>query len=125
VVQLSERFVSTVHGISKLSFNRVVWETITAIATSKREELQIRFLQTEAECKEAAAGFESVSRKGAINNCVSVVDGFLLGIQTPPKSQVSNVRSFFSGHYKCSGSNIQAAGDHHVHCCCRTWCHGR
>jgi hypothetical protein len=100
-------------GISKPSFYRVAWITIKAIATSKQEELQIRFPQTEEECKVAAAGFESVSYKGVINNCVSVVDGFLLGIQTPSKSQVSNVRSFFSGHYKCSGLNIQAAGDHH------------
>jgi hypothetical protein len=57
--------------------------------------------------------YKGVSYKGVINNCVSVVDGFLLGIQTPSKSQVSNVRSFFSGHYKCSGLNVQAAGDHH------------
>jgi hypothetical protein len=69
-------------GISKPSFYRVVWITIKAIATSKQEELQIRFPKTEGECKEAAAGFESVSYKGVINNCVSVVDGFLLGIQT-------------------------------------------
>jgi hypothetical protein len=36
-----------------------------------------------------------------------------LGIETPPKSQVASVRSFFSGHCKCSGLNIQAASDHH------------
>jgi hypothetical protein len=100
-------------GISKSSFYRIIWETIRAIATSKHEALQIRFPQTKEECKLAAAGFQSISHKGVINNCVSVVDGFLLGIQTPAKSQVANVRSFFSGHYKCSGLNIQAASDHH------------
>jgi hypothetical protein len=104
--------VMLLSGISKSSFYRVVWQTVQAIATSKDTNLQIRFPQTEEECKEAAGGFESVSHRGVIRNCVSVVDGFLLGIQTPPKSKVSNVRSFFSGHYKCSGLNVQAAGDH-------------
>jgi hypothetical protein len=101
-------------GISnKASFYRILWQTIHAIATSKAKELQINFPQTEEECMKAAEGFQSISHKGVINNCVGVGDGFLLGIATPPKTQVSNVRSFFSGHYKCSGLNIQAAGDHH------------
>jgi hypothetical protein len=99
--------------ISKASFYRIVWETIKAIARSNHPPLQIIFPQTEKECKKAARGFESISHSGVINNCVGVVDGFLLGIETPPKSQVANVRSFFSGHYKCSGLNIQAACDHH------------
>jgi hypothetical protein len=89
-------------GISKASFYRIVWETIEAIATSKHEALQITFPQTKIECEEAAKGFLSISRHGAINNCVSVVDGFLLGID-----------KFFSDHYKCSGFNVQAACDHH------------
>jgi hypothetical protein len=46
-------------GISKPSFYRVVWVTIKAIATSKHEGLQIKFPQTEGECKEAAAGFSA------------------------------------------------------------------
>jgi hypothetical protein len=100
-------------GISKASFYRILWQTIRAIATSKAKELQINFPQTEEECAKAARGFQSISHQGVINNCVGVGDGFLLGIATPPKSQVSNVRSFFSGHYKCSGLNVQAAGDHH------------
>jgi hypothetical protein len=100
-------------GISKASFYRILWQTIRAIATSKAKELQINFPQTEEECAKAARGFQSISHQGVINNCVGVGDWFLLGIATPPKSQVSNVRSFFSGHYKCSGLNVQAAGDHH------------
>ncbi len=32
---------------------------------------------------------------------------------TPSKTEVGNVRSFFSGHYQTNGLNIQAACDHH------------
>jgi len=72
----------------------------------------LKFPQTRAECIEAAAGFESISTSRAIQNCVSVVDGFLMKIVTPPGWIVGNVRSYFSGHYQCYGVNVQAASDH-------------
>jgi hypothetical protein len=91
-------------GISEAFFYRIVWEAIKAIAKSKHEALLIELPQTEKECEEAANWFQSISHRVVINNCVSVVGGFLLGIET-----------FFSGHYKCSGLNIQAACDYHCH----------
>ena len=98
-------------GISKASFYRVVWQTIKAIRNCK--ELQMKFPQTREECQAAANGFRSRSRGDAITNCVGVIDGFLVKIDTPPKSVVGNVRSYFSGHYQCNGMNIQAVSDHH------------
>lgn len=103
--------VSDVAGISQASFYRVVWKTITAIA--KCPALRIQFPKTSEEISDAIAGFASISTEGVINNCVGVVDGYLMRCRTPSKHEVQNVRSFFSGHYQCYGVNIQAAADHH------------
>jgi DDE superfamily endonuclease len=98
-------------GMSVPSVYRVIWKCIDAINAC--DELAIKFPTTMDEVKEAARGFETISTQGCIWNCVSVIDGYLLRIQTPSKSEVRNVRSFSSGHYQTHGLNIQAACDHH------------
>lgn len=103
--------ITDICGISKASFYRVVWKTITAI--SKCEELRPKFPKTPEEIGAAIEGFASISADGIIDNCVGVLDGYLLRIKVPPKDIVKNVRSFFSGHYQCYGVNIQAVADHH------------
>jgi DDE superfamily endonuclease len=103
--------ISDIAGISQASFYRVVWKTVTAIV--KSPALRIRFPRTAEEISSAIAGFASVSTEQAIQNCVGVVDGYLLRCRVPSKKEVKNVRSFFSGHYQCYGVNIQAAADHH------------
>ena len=60
-------------------------------------------------CKELSIKFPATG----IWNCISVIDGYHLQIQTPSKTEVKNVRSFFSGHYQMHGVNIQGACDHH------------
>jgi hypothetical protein len=55
--------------------------------------------------------FEDISYSGIIKNCVGAVDGDLLSIITPQKSQTKNVRSYFSSHYQKHGVNIQACCD--------------
>ena len=100
-------------GISKTAFYDTLWKTIGAIVKSKHFELDnIQFPQTLDECTEAATSFESISHACAIRNCVSVIDGYLLKIETPTSKEVGNVRSYFSGHYQCYGVNVQAACDH-------------
>ena len=95
--------ISSLTGISKTSFYTVVWRTIDAIVNSEDALLNnIHFPNTNEECERAAAGFESISTF-AITNCVSVLDGYLLSIQTPPAKVVGNVRSYFSGHYQMYG----------------------
>ena len=103
--------ITDICGISKASFYRVVWKTITAI--SKCEDLIPKFPKTPEEIGAAVEGFASISTDGIIDNCVGVLDGYLLRIKVPPKDKVKNVRSFFSGHYQCYGVNIQAVADHH------------
>ena len=103
--------ITDVCGISKSSFYRVVWKTITAIC--KCEALRPKFPKTTEEIEEVIAGFASISTDGIINNCAGVIDGYLLRIQVPAKNEVHNVKSFFSGHFQCYGVNIQAVADHH------------
>jgi hypothetical protein len=97
-------------GISKASFYRVLWQTLSAI--NRCEQLALHFPQTMEECMEAAAGFESVSYKGAIDGCVGAIDGWLLKINVPSRNEVNNVRSFFNGHYQRYGLNVQGVCDH-------------
>jgi DDE superfamily endonuclease len=103
--------ISDVCGISKSSFYRVVWKTITAIC--KAPELKPKFPKTDEEIQDAISGFASISTGGVINNCVGVVDGYLLRIKVPNQKEAKNVKSFFSGHYQCYGVNVQAVADHH------------
>jgi hypothetical protein len=97
-------------GISVPSIYRIIWKTMKALINCP--ELQVKFPSTEKELKDAALGFESVSTGGCISNCITVVDGYHLAIQTPSKKEAKNVQSFFSGHYQSYGVNIQAACDH-------------
>jgi DDE superfamily endonuclease len=99
-------------GCSRSSFYKLLWMTIDAIITSKDPHLDnIKFPETEEERDKASQGFESISYGGAIPNCISVIDGYLLKIRTPPRSVVGNVRAFFSGHYQRHGVNVLAAVD--------------
>jgi hypothetical protein len=98
-------------GISKPSFYRVCWQTIKAIY--KCPDLQLHFQQTHRECRLAASKFAAISQgRNAIANCVGAIDGFLLEIAAPPQDLVGNVRSYYSGHYKKYGVNVQACCDH-------------
>lgn len=98
-------------GISPAYFYKVIWFTIETLINCEDPALaNIRFPKTEEECAAAAAGFARISYGRAITNCVSVHDGYLLEIITPPRT-VGNVRSYFSGHYQCYGLNIQASCD--------------
>lgn len=97
-------------GVSTASFYRIVWKTIRAI--NKSASLVIKFPASVSEARDAALGFQSISQQGCIWNCVAVLDGYHLQIQTPSKSEARNVRSFFSGHYQTYGVNVQAACDH-------------
>lgn len=98
-------------GVPVPSFYHVCYLTLRLIIGCK--ELDFRFPKTEADCLVLADGFRSVSYLDAIANCVGAIDGYLLRIITPTRKQAGNVKSFYSGHYQCSGMNIQAVCDHH------------
>jgi len=98
-------------GMSVPSFYRVLWRTVRAI--NRCPDLDLKWPKDNSDVFAASAAFMTIGTNSTINNCVGVVDGYLLRISTPRKSEVKNVRSFFSGHYKCYGVNVQAVADHH------------
>ena len=79
-------------GISLLppSFYHVVLKTIKAINAC--EELATKFPSTVEECNKSSKAFEKVSFHGTIDNCVRVVDGFLLKIRTQSKKEAKNIQ---------------------------------
>ena len=93
--------------ISSQSFYRILYETMDAINRS----IEIKFPSSPEDCAAVAASFEDISYSGVISNCVGVLDGYLLAITTPSKKTAKNVRSYFSGHYRRNGINIQACCD--------------
>jgi hypothetical protein len=98
-------------GMSTPSLYRIVWKCIHAIIICVA--LEIIFPSSTDEVKAAAEGFSSISKERCIWNCVGVIDGYHLEIKPPSKSEVRNVKSFFSGDYQTHGVNVQAACDHH------------
>ena len=79
---------------------------------STNKMLSVNFPSTVDEARDAALGFQTISQQGCIWNCVAVLNGYHLQIQTPSKKEARNVKSFFSGHYQTYGVNVQAACDH-------------
>jgi len=98
-------------GTSVPSFCRVLWRTARAI--NRCPDLDLKWPKEDSDVFAAAAALVTVGTNSTVNNCVGVVDGCLLRISTPRKSEAKNVRSFFSGHCECHGANVQAAADHH------------
>jgi DDE superfamily endonuclease len=84
-----------------------LYETIHAINKS----MEIKFPSLPEDCAAVAALFEDISYAGVISNCVGVLDGYLMAINTPSKRTAKNVRSYYSGHYRRNGINIQACCD--------------
>lgn len=46
-----------------------------------------------------------------MKGCIGAVDGWLCGIRVPRKNEVGRVVSFYSGHYRRYGINVQACCD--------------
>jgi len=84
-------------GISKATFHNYIYKCMDAILDS--EDWAYKFPSTMKELDEWAQGFESLSSHVAIKGCVACLDGFLLQIKVPSKSETGNVKAYFSGHY--------------------------
>ena len=93
--------------ISKASFYHVVWKMMYAIVQCKN--LTITWLDMKEKAVHSVAGFSSISTNHVMTECVAVLNGYHMEMTTPPKKEVHNVKSYFSGHY---GINIQAVCDH-------------
>jgi DDE superfamily endonuclease len=101
--------ISRAVGISTSTVYSCLQKTLIAITNCK--QLALKFPRTREECEVVAETFCNRSMGDAIVNCVGAADGYLLCIDVPSKQQAGNVRSYFSGHYKRYGINVQAVCD--------------
>ena len=98
-------------GISPSSFYCILWRCIED-AINRCSNLSISQEQMMSEVlPQAAKGLASISSQGCIWNCFAVIDGYHHQIRPPSKSEVNNIKSFFSGHYQTYELNIQTACD--------------
>ena len=79
------------------------------------EELPILWPNTKEKAVETTAGFSFISTNHVMTECVAVLNSYHMAITTPPKKEVHNIKSKFSGHYQTYGINIQVVCDHN--CC--------
>ena len=94
-------------GMSKASFYKYAHRCIAAINAC--DALSYNFPTTPLEVEHTATSFHSISKDGLMEGCVAALDGLLLKINVPRKSEVGNVRAFFSGHYQHYGVNVQVS----------------
>ena len=85
------------NGISQAAFYHYIYKCMDAILDL--QDLAYKFPETEQELNEAAQGFAALSSHGAIKGCAACLDGFLLQIKVPAKSETGNVKAYFSGLY--------------------------
>eukprot|EP00918_Siedleckia_nematoides_P056751 GHVU01123824.1.p1 GENE.GHVU01123824.1~~GHVU01123824.1.p1 ORF type:complete len:456 (+),score=58.29 GHVU01123824.1:159-1526(+) len=97
-------------GICTASFYNAVWAGMRAVCNAP--EFTIRLPTTAEDLKYVADGFRHRAYADVIKFCVGAVDGWLVAIDQPSVTQVDNVRSFFSGHYKTFGVTVLAVVDH-------------
>ena len=84
------------------------------------DALGYKFPSTPMEVECAAQDFKSMSLNGFMEGCVAAMDGLLIKTIVPARSEVGNVRAFFSGHYHHCGlkgwgwpsRNIETAREH-------------
>ena len=72
-------------GISHPSFYRILWKTIKSI--NNCPELWITWPYTKDRQLECAPGFTSISTNRALQDCVTVLDGYHLQTVTPSKKR--------------------------------------
>jgi DDE superfamily endonuclease len=101
--------VKSLISISMSTFYYCLRKTMISICNCP--VLAIKFPTTKEECDTLTFGFRNCADNESILNCVGVLDGYLLSINTPCAADAENQRSFFSGHYQRMGMNIQAICD--------------
>lgn len=77
-------------------------------AVNAAPEFDIYMPKTEDEWDETNRGFTKKSSNGIIAGCVGALDGYFQRTNKPSQKEVSNVLSYYSGHYESYGVNCQA-----------------
>ena len=94
-------------GMGRTSFYIYAHRCIAAI--NDCDALSYKFPTTPPmEVERVAQDFQLISSHGVTEGCVvAAMDGIFIKTITPARSEVGNVRSFFSGHYHHYGLNVQ------------------
>ena len=95
--------------LSKTECYNCIDSFLEAVNSSKA--LCIHLPQTPAEWERVRNGFSSKSSHQLMSGCVGAIDGLLAQIIAPRRTEVGNVRAYYSGHYETFGLNCQAACD--------------
>ena len=73
--------ICDIAGISRSSFYRVIWKTMRVI--NQTGALRVLWPRESRQLNQAISDFTTISKDGAINNCVGAIDGYLLRIKVP------------------------------------------
>ena len=102
-----------IFGLSRTKVYNCVKKFREAVLAFK--DLAIRMPESLEEWNKIKDGFLQKSSHGLMNGCVGALDGFFQKCNAPSKKEVSNVISFYSGHYESYGLNCQALCDSRLH----------
>lgn len=95
--------------ISISSFYRVLYMGILAII--KCDRLKFHFPTSQSDIIRMSSKFQNRSTHGIIKGCIGCIDGYLCRIKTPSVNEGGVAKSYFSGHYRAMGVNVQAVCD--------------
>ena len=71
-------------------------------------ELEIKAPQNDSEWRAVNEGFAQRSTHRTMGGCCGALDGFFQRCNKPTKNEVTNIVSYYSGHYESYGVNVQA-----------------
>jgi hypothetical protein len=97
-------------GISKASVYRL--RDIFLNAVIDVDDLAVDWPDSPERCWVLAQGFKNLSSHGVMDKVVGALDGVLIPIKQPVG--VLNPRSFYSGHYRHHGINVQVVCDYRM-----------
>lgn len=105
--------IALAHGVHAKEVLKSVWYVVDAV--NMTNSMSIKFPSTHDEQKEVAKGFNTKSKIG-ISNCVDAIDGLLIWISKPTKTDVENnigfgETKFFCGRKKKFGLNMMGTCD--------------
>ena len=101
-------------GMSYSSVKRVVDMFFDAVDVHESFDIRLPALDDpeDLELRRVASGFkDKSSSEGLFDGVVGAIDGWLCCTNSPIDRDITNKRSYFSGHYKRFGLNVQAMCD--------------
>ena len=106
--------LSHIVDVSRSAAYHITYDFLDAVLAAP--ELNIELPKTPNQWNEIRLGFQLKSTDGIIDGCVGCLDGLLQKTIAPSASDVTNIRSYYSGHYEHYGLNCQAEFESSLKC---------